>query len=688
MSTQLKLIPKSKWIKDSATNICHECSKTIKSSIFRTNKHHCRCCGHIICSNCSSNRLSGHIICASCRHSNHSENEIIQTYSKLINMGFSDDISLKAANKCYSDVVQAIDYILANHITETDKNTKIDARNIACNADVKLCQAVQRIINSLKLYQHNDSLKKENGNTEEYSDVINDYHHILSKHNDEKDFETIHHLLCEDNEIKCDIANCQKYIRNHRDRQSETNNEEKTDDIKLSVLIDILDTIHVDFVHSFHMGFRIKKSVKLQKMNEERKENDVNRDFIDTELQTLKKYLVAKRKRLQTTRGQKRMQNNKFNTEMLPIDDNDTKEQTKDYVFSFGESFMYWPSLIDPSDFTLPEQATQMLSQPKYPTFKEEILSNLIFTLNINEYDKTYAKGIKLLQESTVLQSIRVDDGKCLSRCVLLASTLDISHIMSLIFYTDYDTLSYNFSKTFRTDTKISSLETYQQAKKRNEEYYHWSKLLNETIICYGDRPNDKTIYDLKGKTIFYHGVSFIYFNEVRFWCSTPISTTTKLEVATIFAKNDGIVVELIDRTTDSIVKYFDCSLVSAFANESERLFIYGILEIKSARLMSLELNCEKYFSAISKFQSYIDFVWGYERGRDYLDWWHYHVGGIPISASDCAIINDLMNNELNRSNDNKYPDYVQKCFHQFCENVETVYLISGNVRCRLFMPY
>eukprot|EP01084_Bolivina_argentea_P007320 13755_1 len=179
MSEELKLIPKSKWIKDNVTNTCNECNITIKSNIFKTNKHHCRYCGHIICSNCSSNRLNKHIICTSCMHSNVSDNTIIQTYSKLINMGFADDISLKAAHKYHEDMVKAIDYLLTCPTTESDENTKCNDRTTDCNTDVKLCQSVQRIIQSLKMYQNNDT---KIVNELQYKNAINDYHHILTKH--------------------------------------------------------------------------------------------------------------------------------------------------------------------------------------------------------------------------------------------------------------------------------------------------------------------------------------------------------------------------------------------------------------------------------------------------------------------------------------------------------------------------
>eukprot|EP01084_Bolivina_argentea_P054768 100428_1 len=55
------------WQPDSVTSICNVCQNTIKStSIFKSNKHHCRFCGKIICNLCSQNRSNKYRICDLC----------------------------------------------------------------------------------------------------------------------------------------------------------------------------------------------------------------------------------------------------------------------------------------------------------------------------------------------------------------------------------------------------------------------------------------------------------------------------------------------------------------------------------------------------------------------------------------------------------------------------------------------
>eukprot|EP01084_Bolivina_argentea_P054765 100424_1 len=55
------------WQEDSATSICNVCHNTIKPTlIFKSNKHHCRFCGKIICNSCSQNSSNKHRICDLC----------------------------------------------------------------------------------------------------------------------------------------------------------------------------------------------------------------------------------------------------------------------------------------------------------------------------------------------------------------------------------------------------------------------------------------------------------------------------------------------------------------------------------------------------------------------------------------------------------------------------------------------
>jgi hypothetical protein len=55
-----------RWQPDSSTSTCALCSSVF--TLLRR-RHHCRTCGHIICSSCSSHTLVKHRVCDRCPHS-------------------------------------------------------------------------------------------------------------------------------------------------------------------------------------------------------------------------------------------------------------------------------------------------------------------------------------------------------------------------------------------------------------------------------------------------------------------------------------------------------------------------------------------------------------------------------------------------------------------------------------------
>eukprot|EP01084_Bolivina_argentea_P185446 319787_1 len=147
------------------------------------------------------------------------------------------------------------------------------------------------------------------------------------------------------------------------------------------------------------------------------------------------------------------MKNNKFNIEIVDKhsnDDNDEKKQSDDHddemesdaQYGFGENYNYWTQ----HDALIPFKYIPS----KYSNLKEEITSNLICSLDISEYNKVYRKAEKFKNGSEQIKAMK--SKKPLYSLIDINDNipLDIANIMSVILYTDYDMLSYNFSKTFR----------------------------------------------------------------------------------------------------------------------------------------------------------------------------------------------------------------------------------------------
>ena len=250
----------------------------------------------------------------------------LKLYERLINMRFDDGISLKAATEC-KDINGAIEWMESNKDIQKDEINDDDDENeykyidIDCDGnDISNCLALKRIISMLQFYDNNHmNYNALNEYLTKYKfHLISDYHHILNNHLNEDNISSIKSNqqfnqilnIIKDNNLQCNIQKCAIYTRNNRQR--ETTNIECNDN-KLSIFIDIIDTIHCYFMHSVDIGYRI-----IHNLNEEKEDDnndDINvSDAYDPQMRRLHDYVQRKRKLLQSIRGEKRIFNNKFMT--------------------------------------------------------------------------------------------------------------------------------------------------------------------------------------------------------------------------------------------------------------------------------------------------------------------------------------------------------------------------------------
>ena len=136
-----------------------------------------------------------------------------------------------------------------------------------------------------------------------------------------------------------------------------------------------------------------------------------------------------------------------------------------------------------------------------------------------------------------------------------------------VLFYCNFTKFCTLFSRTFR---RLTANESIESVKERNAEVSEFSRLLMETVFIHGKR-----MYLEKKIKVFYHGVSAMVLFKSTFaqFCS-PTSTTTALPVALNFGKR-GIIIEL-KNTQSILLPFLDCSVISDFSNEEERLFFQG----------------------------------------------------------------------------------------------------------------
>eukprot|EP01083_Nonionella_stella_P040765 110528_1 len=115
---------------------------------------------------------------------------------------------------------------------------------IKCNGAISKCDHFKHLLAMISAYLKSSDLKMI-----DIDAILTDYLHLVHEHDDDNDFEFIHNTM---NAAKCDVLNCNIYIRNHRNRnKTNLSDSFRSDDPVLTVKQQILDKIHCHYVHSF-----------------------------------------------------------------------------------------------------------------------------------------------------------------------------------------------------------------------------------------------------------------------------------------------------------------------------------------------------------------------------------------------------------------------------------------------------
>jgi len=196
-------------------------------------------------------------------------------------------------------------------------------------SSISECDSLKRISVALKFYSaviNDNNLDDTTCSRLEdyffnYRCLLDDYFHLLITHIDNdpdgSQFQAINDYL-QKMVPSCKVKNCKKYLRNSRDREMEEININDSDNkYEMSKhYIEIMDTIHVNFIHSYDIGFRVNKNLLFQQAKEERKQTENEFDFNvdDTQMNNLVKIISKKQKELSSIRGRERIKKNKFMT--------------------------------------------------------------------------------------------------------------------------------------------------------------------------------------------------------------------------------------------------------------------------------------------------------------------------------------------------------------------------------------
>ena len=255
-----------------------------------------------------------------------------------------------------------------------------------------------------------------------------------------------------------------------------------------------------------------------------------------------------------------------------PISEN---ESAGSKSFGYGEYLEYW------------RQGHSNSVSPKYKDLREELTKNNVARIPSDKYDELYGKAEELLTKSPLVAK-QVGDSNKICR-IKEGSAPSVEHMIALLIYTDFNHHQCEFKKQCR---KMSANESLQDLVDKNSEIYHWSKLIKELCIFYGEimGVNDE-LYTGIGEYLMFDSLC------TRFEC--PISTSTKLDVAKRFA--DGAIILKFKRGSTN-TKTLDVTEYSNFGTrESERLVAGSTLQIVD--ILINEKSQKSYVSALRMFE-------------------------------------------------------------------------------------
>ena len=320
-----------------------------------------------------------------------------------------------------------------------------------------------------------------------------------------------------------------------------------------------------------------------------------------------------------------------------------------------GHQNLEWDNKIDHSGF----RPCDLYVTAKYGSFKEEMS-------NYEHFDKKQmeaagTKAAKYLKTDTIKRfkayywkgnkrEKKVGTQYCHYDIDMLA-VVAYHHLLSLILYTDFTKVCTNFSASFR---RIRPFESLSSIKKRNSAFFWMSKHLRELVEIFGDCaygdawPKEsltwgddnyeeyinyaKPYHSITGP--FYCGMS-VKLNITSFsmrLCS-PTSTSKQIAVAAKFSGSKGMVITF-DNPREEVqyrhLRGWDCSWISRFKEEDERLFFGGFyrMQLENVRLVATQQN----------FTEYIQSIW-------YLDAMitGASLGGIAVSKRQVALLRHLV---------------------------------------------
>ncbi len=135
------------------------------------------------------------------------------------------------------------------------------------------------------------------------------------------------------------------------------------------------------------------------------------------------------------------------------------------------------------NDYTGYKSDDLFIPSAKYQNLKEEVINSDYYIWT--EFKEKVIKATEYMQTNAIKKIKAKLSGwsQAYHYGIKEGQEISLQHLKSVILYTDFSDLCSSFSSTFRP---IYFGEPLQEIKKRNRNYFHLSKLLRETVECFG----------------------------------------------------------------------------------------------------------------------------------------------------------------------------------------------------------
>ena len=523
------------------------------------------------------------------------------------------------------------------------------------------------------------------------------------------DLDVYSHIICEHfGGVECDEKQCKSVATQKRVKERESAAAAETEAPAVSSppsstsstapALREMDRIHCAVLHAYQRGFKLyaDERERMGKVADEHGngDSDSNDYAHDYQTECLRRLLDSRPidrgstgADLRTEEEELHLQS-KFVTQVVVEEEMEeeveetnngdgNQQRSAEVYYKFGYKFYYWEYFENNEEIDRcynggKDEYRVWFIKKKYASFKAELMNAGVVVLAFGEQNESGEQWM----ETEYVKGMKADF--CLSDGdydIARESPVSLPHLLSLLFHCNFTRLCTLFSCAFR---KLRANETDHQLRERNAEFREFARLLVEMVHAFGAELADSNI------TVFFHGISMVmqFPSAVASFCS-PTSTTVAFTVAINFAK-DGMVLEL-ENNKSIAMKFFDCSILSDFSNEDERLFIQGgyrcdlsdlshtALSFHSIRLLHLNHNYRIFVAVISRLQRFIG-------GADVRQ--PFKTSKDQQNQKQCFefLVSEKMVNDYKGDGRNVVPVYVRKMVDRVMEKMNEMRIYTARM--------